>query len=280
MIYYIKSTSEWRPYKDPEVVLNTSSDCVIADSVDEAVDIINANFNEYGPDFIVAEIDKYRPYKKNDPDITILRNKTLRDMSFFEALEIIKNHKGELYISSYDLRSKWKNEISGKNFSDYGLLNFGLSFEYDLEKIIPSIPKKTIPRKNFIYSYDITSFLDGLRSEIRAAVFKHYSLNDDLLGIAVKNIYCYNDLKYERCNTILIYIKKFEKWFGKYSYRKTKSFQRFKEVWKKGKPKTAKSIGVPQKFFDFMQNEYQKRKPRNLEFKGRKTITNVKSSNV
>lgn len=282
---YIKGNSnQWRLTNDPEVILNTDLDCVIAESADEALEIINQNFNPYGPDFIVAYKQEYRGH--DEANIYSLKEPAVREnMTFFEALALMKNTGETIRVRHWDQKNKWRDEVGYKDFCEFGVYYNNYTFEYNLKKAekqkkqIRNIYAPVSPRKHFIRAYELVNLKNGLNNEFRSAVYSNYGFNDQSIGILVRVIKG-DDRKDFISQYIMMSLNPFNAWFGQYSYRKTAAFQEFKQKWKERKPKTAKSIGISQELFDFMEKEVKIRRPKNMKFKGKKVIRNDKSCDV
>lgn len=287
MIAYIKSEyndNHWKLTTDSEVILNTEHDCVIAENVDEALEVINRNYNPYGPDFIVAYKQEYRGY---EPTVYSLKEPVVREnMTFFEALELMKRTGKTIRVRDWEQKNKWVDEINNKHFSDFGVFYTNYTFEYNEKKAArqrkqyyTGVYRPVSPRKNFIRAYELVSLKNGLNNEFRSAVWSNYGFNDNSLGISVTVIEG-DERKEFISKYIMMSLEPFNKWFGHGSYRKTEAFQRFKKVWKKQKPRSAKAIGISQELFDFMEEEVKVRAPRSTKFKGKKVIRNDKSYDV
>lgn len=277
MLGYIKKGDIWYPEKNLETVLKTEG-CIVANDIQDAIDHLN---RDYLPNFIIAY--KYNYYRNEGELIYQMEEPALRqDMTFFEALRIMKESGEKVKVVDWDQNSKWENEIGDKNFHDFGVCKNSLEFEYNPEKARKraKYPSRLVkPRKNYIPAWEFVDLKNSLDNAFRIAVWDCYGFNDKRLGISIIQIHG-DERKWAIGNLILRIIEPFNTWFGSYSYRKVAAFQEFKQKWKTEQPKSAKSLGISEKFFDFMEQEVLIRAPVNKKFKGKKVIRNDKSYNV
>ncbi len=242
----IQDRNRWIIEEDQNKILDAEN-CCFAHTAEEAVEYINVNFNSLYPDFDIVHA--------NSTCNIIYYSITPRlrsDVSVERAIELIKEKK-RIYIKD-EIGAK---ELAVKIGTQLDIKRHGNYFTYKEEKWKPRPP-----RKYFIRMWQIETVNWNIQFEINKGLKTRYPLVD------VKTRYCYgNNTKILSCKKFFSLKDCFDDFFGKYSYRHIFSFQELKDSWKKEKPKSAVLIGVTGQFFNFMEEEIKKRKPRKKEFK-------------
>lgn len=263
MIAFIKNGEMWEAEDNKDLVLDSES-CIFAETVEEATEHINVHLNELYPDFNIAYIDK--SWKSRNIDrifsysIPLLRD----DVSAIRAIELIKEKI--IHVKhGYKLEAKFKDELNA-TIHELGITRNHNSFEYNpklakrKERTLKRQPGP--PKKHFIRIWQIESVNDSMKFAInkalKAKALLVYIATHDSYNTKTKILSCKEFFSLKNC---------IDNFFGKYSYRHILQFQELKDSWKKEKPKSAKSIGVTEELFDFMEKEIEKRKPGKKEFK-------------
>lgn len=260
---FTKSENGWNLTEDQNAILD-AEECVFAETIEEAAEYINVYYNKHYPDFDIVYVDNSWQYKGKR--IAFSTNPILRDNVTTErAIQLIKE-KGRIYVNNGNkLKEEWFNELKIP-LVKLGIISLYDSFKYDPKKakaIIKNANRKpSPPKKNFIRMYEIRNAGYGMRSTMNIAII----VKSQYLNIETQRSYG-NKTKKLVCREFISLKNLFNSFFGKNSHRHTQSFQKLKNTWKKEKPKSAEAIGVTEKFFDFMEEEVKKRKPRKKELK-------------
>lgn len=257
---FVKSGDNWFIEGNQNLILN-AEECVFADDIKAAVKHINIYLNKFYPDFDI--VYHSNPWARKEQICThkhpILRN----DVSAERTIELIK--KAKVYVKdSILLKSKLEKEL-GISLLEIGITRLSGSFNYNPElakRELKRLKRKYKPKSNFIQMNTIVSTNLGMLRIINNELKK----KSPYLEIEAIRSYG-NRTKIQTCRDFFSIKICIDNLFGKYSYRHIVLFQKLKNEWTKKKPKSAIAIGVTEKFFDFMEEEITKRKPRKKEFK-------------
>lgn len=273
---YIKVGHYWALEENSFKILE-EKDVIFGNDLNDAVNKLNNSkeYNPYAPNFLKFFASRFRSavHGYTGGRVEEYVEPRLRDMPFEKALEIIKNagHAG-VQLVNYETFDKWKKEISG-DFYSFGIVNSGLRFIYDPEMVEQRLkeiknplvyePYKPKRKKGFIRQREFEPVIHAMIRRVSDAT----TMEGNYVRVDIDR-YRYNT-KVDRSKYLIAMKCLFESIFGKYSYRRLKEFQNLRIIWKRVKPKSAESINVSMVFFDFMQNEATKRRPRNKELKAR-----------
>jgi len=255
---FIKNDEAWEIEDNKNKILDAEN-CVFAETPKEAAEYINTHLNEYYPELDIVYIDR------GTGRISIYGKPVLQDnVPILRAIELIKKETVSVK-DGYEFQVRVKKELDTTLF-ELGIIRNWNNLTYDPKqaklKIRLSKRKPSPPRKHFIRMWQI----ETANLYIKLAINKALRAKASLVYITTPRSYG-NKTKILSCKEFFSLTKIFDSFFGKYSYRHILQFQELKNSWKKEKPKSAKSIGVTEELFDFMEQEIKKRKPRKKELK-------------
>ena len=277
MKVFIKQGNRWDATEDKQRILDAEEgNYVFAETSQDAADHINKYMNKLYPDFdIVATNSNYYAQRQNAESLIVFDPPRLNmHIGVNRGVELVKEHKEILVINSWKLAHTWEKE-SGKYLQEFGIIRNGDFFTYDLTKAKSqylSIKKRDnyhpVEKKNYITLYHIERAVYAIEHGIKKLVTEKY------LKISIDVPYWDREAKKElkkkaACIKFMELCNLMNQMFGKFSYRQLDKFQEFKKLWKEKKPISAKNTYVIQEFFDFMQIEITRQKPKARKLKNR-----------
>jgi hypothetical protein len=276
---FIKTGNEWSEETDQLKVLNAEEGTyVFAETIREAVDYINVHFNKLYPHFKIVEVSKQWSYgRKNPGSIKALSLPQLcDDVPFDKVVDLVEEHQVVSITSGYNLKRKW--EAIGKNILEHGIILESYKLRYNPKEARKEFLReyrrknyKKKPRKHFIRMHEIASVNYKMESTIKEA-FRELSSS---VSVDINTPRYSHELKTETSSKFIALTKFMNSIYGKYSYRQLEKFQQFKAIWKKEKPQSHITIDVYEEFFDFMELEITRRKPKNRELKPKWKLKNT-----
>jgi len=267
MKVFIKQGHRWDVTENKQQILDAEEgNYVFAETEQDAVDHINKYMNKLHPDFDIVG--------KNTSGSLIVFSPPHLNMHIGvnRGVELVKEHKEVLVNNALKIERAWQTE-SGKYLQEFGIIrngNFLVYYPSKAKSQYLSIKRqhKLVERKDYITLYHIECVVYGIKHEINKLVTEKY------LKISIDVPKWDREAKKElkkkaACIKFIELCNLMNQMFGKFSYRQIDKFQEFKKIWKEKKPVSAKNTYVTQEFFDFMQIEVTKRKPKPRKLKNK-----------
>lgn len=265
---FTKTKNEWTEVKDKVKILDLPmNQLVFAETAQDAVDIINAKFSEDFPNIKIVEV--CNSWRSDGGRVTCLMPFNLSPSHFETDFKLIKKY-GELRVdSAHRAIDLWESQ-AGKHIENFGVFkNYYNTFKYDPEEAKRQLkaikrrenykprPRKHFLRMNFISSaaYDIELTLTRIFTDLSEA-YVNFEIKEHRWG---------GRTKLGECKKLLALVKIAHAVFGKNSHRKFAAFQELKKEWIKQEVKDPGHSGLTEEFFNFMEDEKRRYKPRNKE---------------